>query len=133
MNILRIIVVTASVFMFSGMSANLSAQIEDPVGGMAGENSHPVVTPLPSIQPIAPMPNISPPPAPIQVVPPPLPQKSEEHVDCGVVRNKCQQICYPLPNGYSTYEKCIRAGCHEVREDCVEELVRDLQGKGDAD
>src|ERR1700683_2030346 len=103
------------------------AQIEefrpmDPIGPLPSLASPPIDTtpPIDLRQPPIDKPAYSLPA--VIVAPPPPTERREESADCEVYEEKCQELCIPLPQDYSSYERCVRTLCKIESENCIEKI-----------
>ena len=46
--------------------------------------------------------------------------------DCEVVEAKCDNLCFPLPDQYSSFRNCAVSVCRPTSEKCIERIVDDL-------
>jgi hypothetical protein len=95
--------------------------------------------PLPSLapsQPLAQPPTFVNPNPPTLVVPPEPPPEHAEAADCDVHKQECETHCFPLPDSYSTFERCVRTQRKDVSENCLEiivDAIRELAEKRSKD
>lgn len=85
--------------------------------------------PAPSLPDLKSAPVVEVPQGAVVLVPvPPRAREDRSSQNCTVAEEKCATLCYPHPQGWSSYRQCLGQFCRIEDQSCIEALV-DLLGK----
>ncbi len=126
--------ISFAVIIFCLVAGSALAQYSESYTAPGISGIGPMVAPVPPsistnlnlVKPLEPSVNI---PSSTQMVPPPPTAEREEPVECEAVDEKCEELCFPLPGRFPSYNRCVRTLCTETSENCLEKIVEDLRNR----